>query len=332
MVGDGITGIAGRTLEVRDGSRSMKELYPITGIYAIPQTPFDDRGQVDFKSLERGVDDRLAAGVDGLLVPVVASEVGHLDERERRSIIEAVLRQVGERVPVIVGASSPDPKVARDMAAYGTELGAAAVCVQAPTPLLRDEPALRRYFDVVCEAPVQVLVIQDLEWNGPGLPIPTIVRFFDEIEAFRGIKVETTPAGPKYTEILEATQGRLNVSGGWAVTQLIEALDRGVHAMMAGGLHWILVEVVRRYRGGDRAGARDLFGRLLPILAWQGQHIDISNRFLKQLAVKQGIYDRADLRGPDVPFDAYHQHVADELLEDALRLHDEVGWVGASTS
>jgi len=33
-----------------------------------------------------------------------------------------------------------------------------------------------------------------------------------------------------------ATEGRLNVSGGWAVPQLMEALDRGVHAVMPGGL------------------------------------------------------------------------------------------------
>lgn len=306
----------------------MKELYPITGIYGIPQTPFDDRGGVDYQSLARGVEDRIAAGVDGLLVPVVASEVSKLDDRERRSIISAVLRQVAARVPVIVGASSPDPRIARDMAAYGTDLGAAGACVQAPMTMLHDEAELRRYFDVVCEAPMQMLVIQDLEWNGPGLPIQTIRTLFEEVEAFRCIKVETTPAGPKYTEIIEATGGRLNVSGGWAITQLIEALDRGVHAMMAGGLHWVLVEVVRRYRDGDRAAARDLFGRLMPILAWQGQHIDISNQFLKQLAVKQGVFARADLRQPEVPFDSYHQHIADELLNDALALHEEVGWVG----
>ncbi len=304
----------------------MKALYPISGIYAIPQTPFDERGSVDFASLARGVDDRLAAGVDGLLVPVVASEVDQLDVGERRAIIAAVLRQTAGRVPVIVGASSPDPRIARDMAAYGTDLGAAGVCVQAPTSMLRDESELRRFFGTVCEAPLAMLVIQDLEWNGPGLPVPIICKLFEEIEAFRCIKVETTPAGPKYTAILEATGGRLNVSGGWAVTQLIEALDRGVHVMMAGGLHWVLVDIVRRYRAGDRVAARALFDRLMPILAWQGQHIDISNQFLKQLAVKQGIYARADLRLPSVPFDRYHQQIANEMIVDALTLHEEVGW------
>ena len=71
------------------------------------------------------------------------------------------------------------------------------------------------------------MLIQDLEWGGPGLPIATIARLFDELEPFRCIKVETVPAGSKYTAIIDATGGRLNVAAGWAVPYLIEALDRG---------------------------------------------------------------------------------------------------------
>ena len=47
---------------------------------------------IDFASLDRAVDDRLAAGVDGLLYPVVASEVGRLSMDERRAVTRAVLR------------------------------------------------------------------------------------------------------------------------------------------------------------------------------------------------------------------------------------------------
>ena len=59
----------------------MKELYPLSGVMAIPQTPFDDDDRVDLDSFARGVADRLAAGVEGLLYPVVASEVSRLTDR-----------------------------------------------------------------------------------------------------------------------------------------------------------------------------------------------------------------------------------------------------------
>jgi hypothetical protein len=45
------------------------------------------------------------------------------------------------------------------------------------------------------------------------------------------------------------------VAAGWAVPYLIESLDRGIHAVTPGGLHWVIAEVVRRYRAGDRPGA-----------------------------------------------------------------------------
>ena len=304
----------------------VKDLFPLSGVVAIPQTPFDDHDRIDLGSFARGVADRLAAGVDGLLYPVVASEVSHLTSSEREAVTLAILEQAGGQVPVIIGASADDARTARSLAEFAMAHGAAGVLVQAPVALLRDEAATMAYFRTVCEAPIDMLMIQDLEWNGPGLPVSTIVRLFDELEPFRCIKVETVPAGSTYSAILEATHGRLNVSAGWAVPQLIEALDRGIHAVTPGGLHWVIVEVVRRYRAGDRAAARALFDRLLPILGWQNQHIDISNQFLKLLAVRQGIFAGGAVRQPVVPFDAYHRRIADELIEEAVVLHAEIGW------
>jgi dihydrodipicolinate synthase/N-acetylneuraminate lyase len=309
----------------RNGA-SMKELVPLAGVIAIPQTPFDARGRIDPDSLSRGVADRLAAGVDALLYPVVASEVSRLTDAERRTATGAVLEQAAGRVPVIVGASAADPGTVRAIAEDARARGASGVLVQAPVDLLHDEAATIGFFRAVCEGPIELLMIQDLEWNGPGLPVPTIARMFEELEPFRCIKVETVPAGPKYSAILAATGGRLHVSAGWALPYLIEALDRGIHAVTPGGLQWVIAEIVRRYRAGRRADAAALFARLLPILGWQNQHIDISNQFLKRLAVRQGVFASAAVRQPDIPFDDVHRRIADELIEAAVALHAEIGW------
>jgi 4-hydroxy-tetrahydrodipicolinate synthase len=304
----------------------MKELYPLSGVVAIPQTPFDEHDRIDLDSFARGVADRLAAGVDGLLYPVVASEVSWLTPAERQTLTRAVLEQAAGRVPVFIGASADDPRTVRSLAEFALTHGAAGVLVQAPIALLRDEAATIDFFRSVCAAPIDVLMIQDLEWGGPGLPVATIVRLFDELEPFRLIKVETVPAGSKYSAIVDATEGRLSVAAGWAVPYLIEALDRGIHVVTPGGLHWVIAEVVRRYRAGDRTSARGLFDRLLPILGWQNQHIDVSNQFLKLLAVRQGIFAGAALRRPGVPFDAFHRRIAEELIDEALVLHAVIGW------
>ena len=120
-------------------------------------------------------------------------------------------------MPVIIGASADDARDARSLAEFAIEHGAAGVLVQAPVALLRDRAGHLEFFRTVCEAPIEMLMIQDLEWGGPGLPVSTIVRLFEELEPFRCIKVETVPAGSKYSAIIAATGGRLNVSAGWAI-------------------------------------------------------------------------------------------------------------------
>ena len=116
----------------------------------------------------------------------------------------------------------------------------------------------------------------------------------------------------------------MNVSGGWAVMQLIEALDRGVDAFMPTGLHRLYVEIFRRHRAGDRPGAVALFRAMLPILAFSNQHLEHSIHFFKRLLWRQGVYPNARLRNPKFEFDAHHQRIADELIDLAIRLESDL--------
>lgn len=309
-----------------------KELYPLHGIISIVNTPFDENGQIDVASLERGVEDRILAGVAGLIVPAVASEVDKLTTNERKLVIRSVAERTAGRLPVLGGASASSLEEVVAMTKFVVECGCVGVLVQPPDAVVHDEVALRAYFQViVARTGVRLLMVQDLDWKGPGIPVDTIRALFEAIEAFRCLKIEVVPAGPKYSAILQATGGRLNVAGGWASTQLIEALDRGVHCFMPSAHHWIFVEILRRYNVGRRHDAKTLFERLLPVLAFTSQHIDISNQFQKLLAVRQGIFRTARLRSPRVTFDEYHWRIAGELLDLAVALHAEVGWCPVTT-
>jgi 4-hydroxy-tetrahydrodipicolinate synthase len=298
--------------------------YPLFGVVSVVSTPFDDDGRLDLTSLAATVEDRVAAGVAGLLAPAVASEAASLSVEERRTVVTEVTARAAGRVPVIAGATAPTPGESVATAALAVELGCAGVLVQLPP--LTDPDALVEALRPVCETGIELLVLQDLDWRGPGVPVGVLCELFERIDAFRCVKIEVVPAGPKYSAVLEATDGRLNVSGGWASTQLIEALDRGVHAFMPSAHHWVYVEILRRYRAGRRAEAVALFERLLPILAFCTQHVDVSIQFQKLLAVRQGIFRNARMRSPTVAFDRHHRRVAEELLERALELHREVGW------
>jgi 4-hydroxy-tetrahydrodipicolinate synthase len=87
---------------------------------------------------------------------------------------------------------------------------------------------------------------------------------------------------------------------------------------MPTGLHPIYVAIYRRYHAGDRDGAVTLFRRLLPILAFSNQHLDISVHFFKRLLYRQGIYPTARVRPPILPFDLVHECLADALITEAI--------------
>ena len=163
-------------------------------------------------------------------------------------------------------------------------------------------------------------MLQDWDASGYGLSVPLILRLFETVPAFKCLKVEVVPAGPKYTEVLQATGGALHVSGGWAVGQIIEGLDRGVHAFMPTGMHPIYTAIYQRYTRGERDSARALFEELLPVLAFSNQHLDISIYFFKRLLHAQGIYASDKVRSPSVTFDAIHQNIADGLIERVIAL------------
>jgi 4-hydroxy-tetrahydrodipicolinate synthase len=167
-------------------------------------------------------------------------------------------------------------------------------------------------------------MIQDWDPSGFGAPVPLIAQLVQEIPAFRCLKVEVVPAGVKYSAVLEATQGALHVSGGWAVTQMIEAMDRGVHAFMPTGMHPIYTRIFSLYQSGQREAAQTLFRRLLPVLAFSNQHLDISIHFFKRLLHRQGIYATPRVRDPILPFDDIHEKVSAELIEHVINLQDEV--------
>ena len=165
-----------------------------------------------------------------------------------------------------------------------------------------------------------MIMLQDWDPLGYGLPDKLIFELFEEVPAFRCLKIETVPAGVKYSRILELTNGQLNVSGGWAVTQMMEGLKRGVHAFMPTGMHWIYSEIYQLWRAGKTSEAEQLFQEILPVLAFSNQHLDISIHFFKRLFYRQGIYPTPNVRKPILPFDSIHKEIADKWIDHIIQL------------
>lgn len=297
-----------------------KDLYPLFGIVTVLNTPFTADNDIDVRGLKSNIRMALKAGVAGFLVPAMASEVYKLAVDERLRLLNIVLAEVDGRVPVIAGAGETDLGRSKQLLKLYIHNGCKHMLFQIPYTTQR---TFRRHFLEMAAVGPEVIMLQDWDSSGYGLPDSLICTLFEEVETFRCLKVETIPAGVKYTRIKELTGETLNISGGWAVTQMIEGLKRGVHAFMPTGMHFTYNEIYRRYKEGRHAEAEDLFQAILPILAFSNQHLDISVHFFKRLLFRQGIYATPNVRKPILDFDGIHAEVADSLIEKVIQLESD---------
>lgn len=289
----------------------------VPGILSVVQTPFDEAGRVDYESLERLVAHAIEAGVQGLVAPAVASEVAFLTGEERGRIV----RRIAGRTCFVAGASADSAEVAAGFVRQAEAAGADAALVAVPEKLYGDGAAIVSFFRTVSEGCALPLLIQDLQWNGPGLDVETIERLRDSLPSLAGLKIETVPAGPKYTLVKERLGRDFYVAGGWAVPQMIEALDRGVDAMIPESSMIPVYEAIwREYRAGRREEALTFLWGLLPVLSFTNQEIKLSIAFFKRLLERKGVIAHAGMRWPGFTWDRHSARIADELIEWYLNL------------
>ena len=299
--------------EDRGADRGVDRL---DGVVISLNTPFTADDRIDFAAVERAVEWHLAAGAVGFLAPAQAGEVHELSPTERLDLLRCLRDATRGRAWLIGGATAHEELDGREAAAAAIRIGCDYVLSEIPTGRTREE--VLAFSQRLAALGMERLMLQDLDFRGSGAAVDLIVELHERIEPFRWLKVETTPAGPKYSAVLAATAGRLHVSGGWASMQLIEALDRGVRTFMVTELTGRFARVLAQYAAGDRQAAWETFGRMLPVLAFTRQHLDVSIHFHKQLMYRRGLFATPRVRKKTIPWDEAWQRCADELIDRLL--------------
>ena len=108
------------------------------GVYSIIPTAFTDSGDLDAASQRKVVDLFIDNGANGLTALGVTGEVARLEEHERRTILEGVVKQAAGRVPIIAGTSAEGTRTCIAYSRQAKDLGAAAVQVGPDTYLFWD--------------------------------------------------------------------------------------------------------------------------------------------------------------------------------------------------
>lgn len=246
-----------------------ESIVPISGVFPVLPTPFDEHGKPDVDSLRRLVRYLVDAGVDGMTYPGVASEFNQLTTEERLALTGIVLDELAGRLPLVAGVSSTDIQNTVQLARSAAEHGASALMIAVP-PDRKTADAQIEFFSAVARAvPDTPIVLQNVPAPvGAGLEPDVLVAILNAVPGIRYVKEETLPSGQRLTSVRRAAPRTLfGVLGGAGGRYITDELRRGACGTMpAIELAEVHVALFAAHRAGETERVRELFTRMLPIL------------------------------------------------------------------
>ena len=290
------------------------------GVYVISATPFDDRGAVDFESLDSLVEFYLDRKVHGITLLGMMGEAHKLTFDEAGAVVRRAAGRVGGRVPVVVGVSHSSLEVMSSLARLAVGEGAAGVLV-APSAGLRTDDQVFGYYEAVAAAlgPSTPWIYQDYpQSSGVYLSATLFARMVEAFPAMVMLKAEDCPGLGKISRIRSdaARVGarRVSILVGNGGLYFPQSLARGADGVMTGfAFPDMLVQVYERFAAGDADGAEDLYDRYLPLVCYE-QQPGYGLAVRKEILRRRGAIRSSTVRVPGPSLTAADHAEIDRLL------------------
>lgn len=293
----------------------------ITGIVPVLPTPFDRREQLDLGSLERLVRFCAISGFSAVCLPAYASEFYKLTELERETVVGTAVDAADGEIQVIAQSNHFAGIHAATIASANEERGADVISVAVPRMFDISEQDVYKFVADVAGATSLSVLVQDFNPGGPTISPETAKRLHSDFPNFRYLKLEQPLMAPKVAEILEATDGGVQVLEGWGGMYLLEGIEAGIcGAMPALGVADVLREVYDLAVGGNRDGAMDRFQAVLPYLAYSLQNMELLLQMEKRLLARRGLIECDAVRKTTLTLDPHTDRYADYLIDRVMSL------------
>lgn len=257
----------------------MPETPLLTGVIAVPVTPFDARDRVDFEAYGRLLDHLLACGVHGIAACGTTGEFFALTPEERREIFRFVADAVRGRAQLLAGTNAMTTAEVIELSAVARDLGYDALLLPPPPVSRPTLPDLVAHYEAVDDA----VGLPILLYNNPprsgvelGLDFLTAVR---HRERLFGIK-ESSGSLDRLHELALRFADRFEISCG-SDSQAVEYFLWGAKSWTAGPANVLPAEFVRVWElcvvQRDFVAGAALMRRLLPLV----MHMEQCGKFIQ---------------------------------------------------
>jgi len=166
----------------------MTSIPRFRGIYCPNVVPLDAEGEIDESELRHYVDWLIDHGVHGLYPNGSTGEFTRFTAEERRRIIETVVDQTANRVPVLAGAAEANTRETLRACEHYAQLGADAVAIVSPYYHRLSPEGVFAYFDEIGRnTPIDVTLYNIPMFASP-IDLDTVRRLADEHARIVAIK------------------------------------------------------------------------------------------------------------------------------------------------
>src|SRR2546428_2892567 len=243
----------------------------LEGIWTPIPTPLTKQGRVDTDATRRLVDFHIEAGIDGLLPLGTSGEYALLQREERKTLVDTVVDQADNRVPVVAGVSDPSIENVLQLSSDAKKAVADAVIATTPYYFTTTDEGHYHHFKTISETIDLPLLIYNIpEWTHSFVTPETVQRLADE----------KLVVGMKYTEynllnlirFLKASRDKISIFAG-SDAMAYSNLEFGGAGAMIGSANVapkVASKIFDDYKKGNLSGARESQERLLPIITALG--------------------------------------------------------------
>lgn len=229
-------------------------------------TPMNQDGSINYEQLHDLIDWHIENGTDGIVAVGTTGESATLPVEEHLAVIEATVKHVNKRIPVIAGTGANNTVEAIALSKAAEQAGADYTLSVVPYYNKPSQEGIYQHFKAIAEATSIPMVI----YNVPGRTVvsmsnDTILRLA-EIPNIVGVKEASGNIG-KNIELINSVPEGFVVLSGDDPTGLPFMLcgGHGVVTVAANVAPKLFADMCRAALEGDIATARRLNEQLIPI-------------------------------------------------------------------
>jgi 4-hydroxy-tetrahydrodipicolinate synthase len=277
-----------------------------SGSYTVTITPFTPGGAaIDYEAWKRFLDWQLACGVPGIIILGTTGEFLTLTDDERGEFVEATVKHIAGRIPVMVGSMNAYTPNAVRYSRQAQDLGADGLMIIPPYYYTPTDDEIFNYYKAICEGcDLPIMLYNNPFTSNVDMSAKLVGRLTKAFPQIRYIK-EASQRIERIQDIIVESDGIMNV---WAGQRVLESYKMGAKGYVNPYGNYIprasvkFVEWAEQGRWDDVWAVQRIIQKFDAIIT-EGHPLYGHQCYSKALAAAAG-YPVGDVRAPITTFES----------------------------